>query len=319
MPGKRYAAIDIGTVTCRLLVAEVADGHLRELDRECAITDLGQDVDATGVLRKDAMERVDAQIASYRSIIDGYGQPGQPVEVLAMATSASRDARNADEFEALLARRGVDLQVIPGSTEAALSFAGATVDHQGQQVLVVDIGGGSTELIAGVGGGHPVRLHSFNIGCRRITERFIASDPPAAEELDAARAWFQPQFAAFFDGLLEDGFDIDRLIAVAGTATSVVSVDQAMDPYDSSRVHGACVSADTLDAVCARLAALPLAERKQVVGLQPGRAPVIVAGMAILRCIMDLARVDAFTVSESDILQGMIMHAAGGQPCMANG
>ncbi len=307
---KRIAALDIGTVTCRLLLAQVENGTLIELERRCAITDLGIGVDKTGVLRDDAIERVVAQIAEYLQVVEIYRTPQFPdIPIIAMATSASRDAKNADVLVGKLRALGVELSVIEGSREAALSFRGASCGFEGQNLLVADIGGGSTEIVLGVGGQPPKLAHSFNIGCRRVTERFLASDPPAAAECEQARQWVRQQFAPFFAQAKQQGIAIDRIVAVAGTATSVVSIDKHMAVYDSAEVHGTVVSAATLQGIHDRLRALPLEERKQVVGLEPKRAGVIVAGMGILQEVLSAAGCESFTVSESDILQGIILGA----------
>ena len=309
-PG-RYAAIDIGTVTCRMLVADIdEEGLLRELDREYAITNLGEGVDASGVLRPEAMSRVLDAVARYQEVLSGFERSGRPVQVTAVATSAARDARNAGEFERLLAERGIELAVIPGSREAALSFAGASCDFLGERLLVVDIGGGSTEVVAGRAGGDPVRARSFDIGCRRVTEKFLASDPPSGQELERARQWTREGMRPFFEELRASGFFLDRLVAVAGTATTVVAVRERMRVYDTARVHKALVTRTDLDAVSERLQSVALSERERIVGLDPGRAPVIVAGMVILQTVLDLAGVDSFTVSESDILHGIVLDAA---------
>ena len=309
----RYAAIDIGTVTCRLFIADVDEGGLHELVRRSSIVNLGEGVDATGVLKPQAMERVRACVAQYQEIIESYASPDCPIALTAVATSASRDAENADEFARILAGEGVQLSVIPGTREAALSFMGASCDFVGERLLVVDSGGGSTEVIAGVGGEDPLVAHSFDIGCRRVTERLLAGDPPTDEELQAARELCQRNFQPFFDRLADRGFVPERMVAVAGTATSVVSVHEAMDPYDSSRVHGYCVSRDVLHEETRRLAGMTLEQRRTVTGLQPDRAPVIVAGMEILGQVLDCSGLGSFTVSESDILQGIIMAASSGR------
>ncbi|MEA5019909.1 MAG: Ppx/GppA phosphatase family protein [Gordonibacter sp.] len=310
-PG-RYAAIDIGTVTCRMLVADVdEEGKLHELRREYAITNLGEGVDATGVLKPEAMRRVADVVARYQEIVrDDAPIDGSEITVVAIATSASRDAANASEFVEMLADLGITLSVIPGEREAALSFSGASCDFTNENLLVVDIGGGSTEVIAGSGGGQPAHMHSFNIGCRRVTEKFFAADPPSANELAQSRAWVKESMAPFFEELRVAGFVPRRLVAVAGTATSVVSVREHMKTYDTTRVHKAIVTFEQLDQIYDQLAALPLGERKCVVGLDPGRAPVIIAGLIILQVVLDLASVDSFTVSESDILQGIILSVA---------
>ena len=282
-PG-RYAAIDIGTVTCRMLVADIdEEGRLRELDREYAITNLGEGVDASGVLKPEAMSRVLDVVARYQEVLSDFERSGRPVRVTAVATSAARDARNAGEFERLLAERGIELSVIPG---------------------------GSTEVVAGRAGGDPVRARSFDIGCRRVTEKFLASDPPSDRELECARQWTREGMRPFFEELRASGFFLDRLVAVAGTATTVVAVRERMRVYDTARVHKALVTRTDLDAVSERLQSVALSERERIVGLDPGRAPVIVAGMVILQTVLDLAGVDSFTVSESDILHGIVLDAA---------
>lgn len=307
----RYGALDIGTVTCRLLVADVEDGRIIDVDKEYAITDLGVGVDATGRLSEAAIERVLACVDRYLEVLARYDTPEHPVRrLIAMATSASRDAANGPEFAARLAERGVTLAVIPGSREAQLTFLGASSDFPGENLLVVDIGGGSTEVVAGRFGEDPIASHSFNIGCRRVTERFFRDDPPTAGQMDAARQWIRETMAPYFEGLATAGFAIDRVVAVAGTATSVVSIREAMEVYDSSRVHKAVVAAGELAAIEERLAAEPLEERKTTVGLDPKRAGVIVAGFVILEEVLALAGADAYTASESDILHGMIFEAA---------
>lgn len=307
----RYGALDIGTVTCRLLVADVEDGRIIDVDKEYAITDLGVGVDATGRLSEAAIERVLACVDRYMEVLARYDTPEHPVRrLIAMATSASRDAANGPEFAARLAERGITLAVIPGSREAQLTFLGASSDFPGENLLVVDIGGGSTEVVAGRFGEDPVASHSFNIGCRRVTERFFRDDPPTPDQMDAARQWIRETMAPYFEGLATAGFAIDRVVAVAGTATSVVSIREAMETYDSSRVHKAVVAAGELAAIEERLAAEPLEERRTTVGLDPKRAGVIVAGFVILEEVLALAGADAYTASESDILHGMIFEAA---------
>lgn len=308
----RYAAIDIGTVTCRMLVADVdASGRLHELDREYAITNLGEDVDASGVLKPEAMQRVADAVARYLEVLRGFSTPDHPVvQLKAMATSAARDARNAGEFEAILAGLGVELSVIPGQREAALSFSGASCDFVGERLLVMDIGGGSTEVIAGRAGSDPDRSRSFNIGCRRVTEKFFEADPPSVAELERARVWVETGMRPYFDELRGAGFAPERLVAVAGTATTVVSVHERMAVYDTARVHKAVITRPMLDQVAEQFESVPLAQREDIVGLDPGRAPVIVAGMVILQTVLDLAGVDSFTVSESDILHGIILNEA---------
>lgn len=310
-PG-RYAAIDIGTVTCRLLVADVDQaGISHELVHGYRICNLGEGVDSTGVLLPAAMDRVITAVEGYLQQVNDLQEPGAArIPVTCMATSASRDAQNAQEFADLLASRGVRPLVIPGQQEAALSFRGATCECAGEPVLVVDIGGGSTEVVAGVAGSAPAASYSFNIGCRRVTERFFEQDPPTADQLQKARDWICSSMEPFFARLKQQGSLPARMIAVAGTATSVVSVRKHMAEYDRSLVHGAQVSRAMVDQTFEDLYSCTLEQRRNVVGLDPGRAPVIVAGMVILQEVMELAGLNCYTVSESDILQGMVLSAA---------
>lgn len=304
----RYAAIDIGTVTCRMLVVDADESGLHELAREYAITNLGEGVDATGELKPEAIDRVVRAIDGFLAVRDSLSTPDHPVvRTVAVATSAARDARNAAEFAARLRERGIELSVIPGSREAALSFSGASIDFSGERLMMVDVGGGSTEVVMGTGGAEPLRAHSFNVGCRRVTEKFLASDPPAPEELVRARAWVREQMASWFADQAKEAASLERVVAVAGTATTVVSIRERMETYDSSRVHKARVSRQDLLEVYERLAALPLSARKKVVGLDPKRAPVMVAGLLILLEVLDFAGIDAFTVSETDILHGITL------------
>ena len=311
----RVAAIDIGTVTSRLLVADVDASGVRQVARQSAITNLGEGVDATGVLKPEAIERTVAQVAEYRRVIDGCAKEAPVDRVVALATSASRDAHNADTFVSRLREVGVELSVIPGQREASLSFLGASNDFRGQDLLFADIGGGSTELVFGRADGDANALvpsltirdsYSFNIGCRRMTERFLAGDPPTSAELAAASDWAHEMLAPFF----QKGNACERLVAVAGTPTSVVAVRDALVPYDSSKVHGAHVTRAEFDHVAQRMWSLPLAERMEVAGIQPKRAGIFPAGLVILGAVMDLAGIDGFTVSESDILIGIVLDAA---------
>ena len=316
----RYAAIDIGTVTCRMLVVDADESGLYELTREYVITNLGEGVDATGELKPEAIDRVVRAIDGFLAVRDSLSTPDHPViRTVAVATSAARDARNAADFAARLRERGIELSVIPGSREAALSFSGASIDFSGERLMVVDVGGGSTEVVMGMGGVEPVCAHSFNVGCRRVTEKFLASDPPAPEELARARAWIREQMASWFADQAKEAASLERVVAVAGTATTVVSIRDRMETYDSSLVHKARVSRQDLLEVYERLAALPLSARKKVVGLDPKRAPVMVAGLLILLEVLDFAGIDAFTVSETDILHGItlaVSHEACEKSCL---
>lgn len=308
----RYAAIDIGTVTCRMLVADVsaaADGSplVEPLLKEYAVTNLGEGVDATHRLSQAALARVAEAIDGFATKIRELDVRGDLMEnTLVMATSASRDADNSGEFAALMEERGFKLNVISGGTEAMMSFMGASSAFAGENVAVVDVGGGSTEVSLGVAGEEPSFSHSFDVGCRRVTERFWDGYPPSSEAFATAREWIREQFATI--AVAADG--PFRMLAVAGTATSAVSIRDCMQVYDSERVHGSVVTVDDLRRIRESLTAMTMEQLQHVVGLDPRRAPVIAAGMVILEEVMSALGVDSFTASESDILEGMIMYNA---------
>ena len=296
---RRVAAVDQGTNSTRLLVADVADDTVTEVDRLLTITRLGDGVDRTGRLSDESIGRV-------MSTLDGYADAarrGDVEVVLLTATSAVRDASNGIEFLAEVERRyGFTTRVLTGEDEARMTFRGVTSARPPDGlVLVADIGGGSTELIAG--GPEGVRwATSLDIGCVRLSERFLTDDPPTAVSLAALRE----QAASYFPKLAGDA----RLIGVAGTITTLATIDLELDEEVPEIVDGHVLRADTVERELARLAALPLAERRQVRGLMPERAPTIVAGAAILAELLRAAKTSELTVSERDILHGAALEAA---------
>lgn len=313
----RYAAIDIGTVTCRMLVADVStneDGSLVVVPvlKEYAVTNLGEGVDVAHRLSEAALVRVTTVIDSYLEKLEALNEPDNPVvDVMTVATSASRDADNADRFVAMLDARGLRLAVIPGEVEAALSFMGASAAFGGERVMVVDVGGGSTEVSLGRAGEAAEASRSFDIGCRRVIERFWDGYPPSGAAVEAARAWIRPQFEDWFRAerlLFSPEAAAPTMVAVAGTATSIVAMRDGIEPYDSSRIDQMVVTAGDVAEQVRRLSRMTLPEIEHVRGLDPKRGPVIVAGMVILQEVMNAAGLDRFTVSESDILEGMIMY-----------
>lgn len=287
------AVIDIGTNTTRLLVAEVEDGKVVELERRTTITSLGQGVDASGRLAQEAMDRVAEAIAVYREVIDRLGAE----RVVALATSAMRDAENGPEFRDYLKQRfGIDARTISGDEEARLTFLGATSERNDEQEsVVIDIGGGSTEYVVGRPGHDPSFHVSTQMGSVRHTERFLHSDPPRREELE--------QLAAAVRETVPD-VSVEQGIAVAGTATSLAAIDGAEE------VHGYRLSLAACERMVARLAALPLEERRQVKGLHPDRAPTIVAGAVILTESIRALGLSEIEVSVADILHGAALAAA---------
>ena len=304
----RVAVVDIGTNSTRLLVAEVADGRVtKELARESRVTRLGQGGDATGALARDAMDRVFAVLNDYRATIDALDVE----KTTAVLTSAVRDADNGEEFtQAVRDRYGLEGRTIPGAEEAALTFLGATSERDASkdagEAVVIDIGGGSTEIV--VGRGHDVSFFaSMQVGVVRQTERHLENDPPSPDEL----ASLAREVEDIIDELIpRDVRERARAaIAVAGTATSCAAIDLALDPYDPNKVHGHVLGLPRLDELLARLAQMRNAERRDVVGLHPDRAPTIVAGVVVLIEVLRAFGLEEVEVSENDILRGAALRA----------
>ncbi|MGA2757552.1 MAG: Ppx/GppA family phosphatase [Solirubrobacteraceae bacterium] len=305
----RVAVVDIGTNSTRLLIADVnPDGSIAELQRRSLVTRLGESVDATGVLSAAAIDRVLAALDDYAVAIEHYGADARS----AVLTSAVRDAANGQAFVALVEQRyGLQARAIPGTEEAQLTYLGATSDGgtgTTEPTLVIDVGGGSTELIVGAGAAVEFSV-SLQAGVVRQSERHLHGDPPSVPELEA--------LGAEVASLIEDGVPpairraAARAIAVGGTATSCAAIDQALDPYDPARVHGYRLPLSTLKLLLARLASMDLAERRKLRGLHPDRAPTVVAGVAILIRVLEAFELDAFEASEHDILRGVALHSAG--------
>jgi exopolyphosphatase/guanosine-5'-triphosphate,3'-diphosphate pyrophosphatase len=292
--------VDIGTNSTRLLVADVEGDSVRQVDRRTEVTRLGQGVDASGALVPEAMERVYAVLETYRTAIEEAGCD----VTTGVLTSAVRDASNGAEFTAIVRERyGFDASTISGDTEAELTYLGATSerDDGGRTIAVVDIGGGSTEIVIGRGG--EVSFHvSTQAGVVRQTERHLDSDPPAENELHTLAAEIRGIVGSAVRGDVRA--PVEHVIAVAGTATSCAAIDLALEPYDAERVEGHVLSASTLRDILGRLAELTLEERRAVPGLHPDRAPTIVAGVVILLGVLDCLGLGAVEVSEHDILRG---------------
>jgi exopolyphosphatase/guanosine-5'-triphosphate,3'-diphosphate pyrophosphatase len=305
----RVAVVDIGTNSTRLLVAEVDgdSGAVRELERHSRVTRLGDGVDSSGSLSQEAMQRVFDTLTDYRAAIDAQGAGAN----LAVLTSAVRDAANGAEFAARVREDfGLDARVLRGEEEAQLTFLGAMAGRpaDADPTVVIDIGGGSTEFV--VGRERAARLHvSLPAGVVRMSERHIHSDPPAPHELQALA---RDVHSTVLDGLpAEQHASVKHGIAVAGTATSAASIDQELDPYDPARVHGYVLQLGTIELLLARLADMTERQRRQVVGLNPDRAPTIVAGMILLREALVAFALEEVEVSEHDILYGGALRLAG--------
>ncbi len=303
MASRRVAAIDVGTNSARLLVAEVAEGRVVPLLRRSAVTRLGRGVDLSGRLAAEAIEDACEAIGEYVEAIEEL----EVEDVEAIATSAVRDAENGGAFIAELRERfALSARTLGGEEEARLTYLGASSETAPSvPTLVVDIGGGSTELIVGEGEG--IEFHtSLQAGVVRHTERYLSSDPPAASELE--------ELATDVRGLIESalapGVAATAGIAVAGTPTSLAAVEMELVPYDPERVHGHLLELRSIQRMLSRLAAAPLAERARIPGLHPDRAPTIPAGVVILVEAMRAFGLDRITVSEHDILYGAALAAA---------
>ena len=298
----RVAVVDIGTNSTRLLVAEPEGDSLRELARESIVTRLGEGVDATGRLGDEPQARVFRVLDGFRETMDAHDADVRTV----VMTSAVRDAANGAEFaDAVRERYGLTGRTLSGDEEARLSFLGATSSRAGAgALLVIDIGGGSTEMVEGERG--EVDFHvSTQVGVVRHTERFLHGDPPAPGELEALARAARETIDASVPAAVRER--VQAAVAVAGTATQLAAIDLALEPYDPSRIEGHRLSRERLEALRDRLAAVPLAERRQITGLDPARAPTIVAGVAILLEVVGAFGLDGVEVSERDILWGVAL------------
>jgi exopolyphosphatase / guanosine-5'-triphosphate,3'-diphosphate pyrophosphatase len=288
------AVVDIGSNSTRLLVARVTDGTVTERDRRSLVTRLGEGVDRTGRLSAAAQQRV-------LTVLDGFAPAIAACQRrVAVLTSAVRDADNGAEFTRRVADGyGLDARTLSGDEEAALTFRGATAGRADRDVLVIDIGGGSTELVVG----EDEHVSTQN-GVVRHSERHLHDDPPTPAQLDALAQDVRTDLDARVDFTFAG-----EAIAVAGTATQCAAVDLALDPYDAARVEGHVLTVARLRELLDRVAAVPLAERREIPGLDPDRASVMVAGIVILLEVLGHFGLDRFTASEHDILWGAALSA----------
>ncbi|MFJ9118249.1 exopolyphosphatase [Streptomyces sp. NPDC102394] len=311
----RVAAVDCGTNSIRLLVADVnpGTGELLELDRRMTIVRLGQDVDRTGRLAPEALERTFAACREYAEVIRDLGAE----KVRFVATSASRDASNRDDFvRGVVDILGVEPEVISGEQEAEFSFTGATNELKGRDdlarpYLVVDIGGGSTEFV--VGDDHVRAARSVDVGCVRMTERHLVvdgavGDPPSEDQIAAMRADIERAL-----DLAEETVPLGEartLVGLAGSVTTVSAIAQDLPAYDSARIHHSRVSRERVREITERLLRSTHAERAAVPSMHPGRVDVIAAGALVLLSIMERTGAEEVVVSEHDILDGIAWSVA---------
>ncbi len=302
MTTETIAAIDCGTNSTRLLI-ETRSGEV--LVREMRITRMGQGVDATGSLAPEAIERTLGVLADYRALMD---QAGVTSGRLA-ATSAARDADNGPEFLAVAtATTGLTTEILSGVEEAELSYAGAMVGLESARGddLVLDIGGGSSEIVLVRNG--EVKAHSMQVGCVRVSERTLLSDPPTQTELADARAMAEAALDEAFE-LIPELSSIrpdSRLVGLAGTVATLAMVEQGLTEYDRSKVHHLWLSLDTIRTWCDTLAAEPASARFARAGMVEGRQDVIVGGLIVLVATLERLGLEGCLTSESDILDGLV-------------
>ena len=330
------AAIDIGTVTARLALAQVEDGRVIRMAKYTEIVNLGEGVDKTKRLLPEAIHRCVGCVSSY---VDHARKEGAEAVVCTL-TSAARDAENAPDLGMGLASLGLEPMIIPGEIEGALTFLGVSHDFENHRILVADSGGGSTELVVGtllgqaavqsagqsagqragqqLGGqqleGQQLDINfveSVDLGCRRLTERFnLSSDHPSAEDIDGAHKMAAQMMSEAIGRAQQQCAAPELLVGVGGTATSLIAIRDHLDPYDPSKVHLNHISLDEVLQIEGLLASKTLKERENITGLQAKRAPVMLAGTILLAELMKNSGFKHLVVSESDLLFGLVVTAA---------
>ena len=317
------AAIDIGTVTARLALAQVEVDRVIRMAKYTEIVNLGEGVDTTKRLLPEAIHRCVGCVSSY---VDHARKEGAEAVVCTL-TSAARDAENAPDLGMGLASLGLEPMIIPGEIEGALTFLGVSHDFENHRILVADSGGGSTELVVGTladqlaaqGAGQQLEgqqldinfVESVELGCRRLTERFnLSSDHPSAEDIDGAHKMAAQMMSEAIGRAQQQCAAPELLVGVGGTATSLISIRDRLDPYDPAKVHLNHISIDEVLQIEGLLASKTLKEREDITGLQAKRAPVMLAGTILLAELMKNSGFKHLVVSESDLLFGLVITAS---------
>lgn len=312
----RVASVDIGTNSTRLLVAECDGERTGTVERMMVITRLGEGVDGSGSLKPEAVDRTVAALEGYRDVM----APLEPAGITAAATAVLRGCDNSREFlhraEGVI---GVKPQVLSGEEEATMSFLGAVSDLGEEAagadgpVLVFDIGGGSTEIIVGDAGAvragarpDSLSMRSVDVGCVRMSERFLKTDPPSPVSIGRMESHIVQAVKPVVSSLLGSGSPA-LAVGLAGTVTTLSGISLGLEEYDTERIHHSRLTRDEVEEIFRKLASVDIEERKLVMGLEPGRADIIVGGAAVLRVVMDLAGLDEILVSEKDILDGLAL------------
>lgn len=322
------AAIDIGTVTARLALAQVEDGRVIRMAKYTQIVNLGEGVDKAKRLLPEAIHRCVGCVSSY---VDHAKKEGAEAVVCTL-TSAARDAENAPDLGMGLASLGLEPMIIPGEIEGALTFLGVSHDFENHRILVADSGGGSTELVVGTLMAQPVTqgtnqqlegqqldgqqldinfVESVNLGCRRLTERFnLSLNHPSAKDIDGAHQMAAQMMSEAISRAQKQCAVPELLVGVGGTTTSLIAIRDHLDPYDPSKVHLNHISLDEVSQIEGLLASKTLKEREDITGLQAKRAPVMLAGTILLAELMKSSGFKHLVVSESDLLFGLVVTAA---------
>ena len=328
------AAIDIGTVTARLALAQVEDGRVIRMAKYTEIVNLGEGVDKTKRLLPEAIHRCVGCVSSY---VDHARKEGAEAVVCTL-TSAARDAENAPDLGMGLASLGLEPMIIPGEIEGALTFLGVSHDFENHRILVADSGGGSTELVVGTLAGQAAAhsagqtavqgtgqsatqaagqqldinfVESVDLGCRRLTERFnLSSDHPSAKDIDGAHKMAAQMMSEAIVRAQQQCAAPELMVGVGGTATSLIAIRDLLDPYDPAKVHLNHISLDEVSQIEGLLASKTLKEREDITGLQAKRAPVMLAGTILLAELMKNSGFKHLVVSESDLLFGLVITAA---------
>lgn len=304
----RLASIDLGTNSTRLLIAGCDGERTETLDRRMVITRLGEGVDRTKRLSPEAVERTMAALEAYSKEMERLS----PLEARAAATSVLRDCENGEEFldaaRAIIGRRP---EILSGEEEARLSYLGAVSDlalepvEDDGGVFVFDIGGGSTELMVGGREGDSLLVTSVDVGCVRMSERFLTTDPPSPVAIGRMESHVVAELKPVLERILPAR--ISRAVGLAGTVTTLSAMKQGLKEYDTEKIHHSKLTVPEVEELYRRLASVPVEERKKVMGLEPGRADIIVGGASVLSVIMRLAGLDEILVSEKDILDGLVL------------
>lgn len=298
---KKVAIIDIGTNSMRLMIATINNGQIVDREKTLETTRMGQGIDKNGYLSGETIER---NFAALKKFV-GIAHKQKVEKIVAFATSALRDASNREEFIHKVEKElSLEIQLLSGEREAEIGFKGVMGEIDTERLLVIDIGGGSTEFILGSKKEGIESLTSINIGALRMTEKFIAHDPISAVELKDLEKNIKEQLLPLKEklSLMEDA----KIVGIAGTITTLSAMKQQMEYYDWRKIHQSTLSFKEIAGILQQLIPLNIEERKKIKGLQPKRADIIIAGIVILKCIMEVFAIESIMISESDNLEGMV-------------